>query len=99
LADAERSFGPESSNAVLSLVSLAGAEAKRGRPEEAETLFRRALATSRKTGERLDLIQVAKEYARFLRERGREEEARQVEAMRRPGASAVPPLGPSGSPR
>ncbi len=63
------------------------------------TSRRRALvAISRKTGETLDLIQVAKEYARFLRERGREDEARQVEALSRPGASAQPSPEASGGP-
>ncbi len=83
---AEEHYGADSFMALICLTSLAEAEAGSGKPERAEFFFEWALATCQRTGDARALADVVKQYAKFLRDNGREEDARKVEKLVRPKA-------------
>jgi tetratricopeptide (TPR) repeat protein len=79
----EKIFGPEHPSLGLNHLNLARVYRKLGRYEEAEDSYSRSLAVLREAydpGHR-QRVEVAGAYARFLRDLGREEEAREIEIL------------------
>jgi hypothetical protein len=61
-------------------VALAEIRAEQGRDSEAETLFREAMEITRSGEHSRTDLEVLRPYAQFLRERGRDDEAAELEA-------------------
>src|SRR4029453_191189 len=78
--EARETVGPlDVTSRATTAGSLAQVRAAQGRDEEAEALFREALATVAETDFRNIEHEVLGPYARFLRERERDDEAERLE--------------------
>jgi class 3 adenylate cyclase/tetratricopeptide (TPR) repeat protein len=81
--DARETVGPlDVTSGATTAGSLAQVRAAQGRDEEAEALFREALAMVADTDFRSIEYEVLGPFAQFLRERGREDEAERLEERR-----------------
>jgi class 3 adenylate cyclase/tetratricopeptide (TPR) repeat protein len=87
--------GPEDLGSIATTTgALALVRAAQGRDEEAEALFREALAVLEKTDFRMHQAELTEKLVEFLRERGRTDEASRYEAR----LAEVPPLPDPGTP-
>ncbi|HEX9351809.1 MAG TPA: AAA family ATPase [Gaiellaceae bacterium] len=81
--DARETVGPQDVTSWATTgASLAMVRAAQGRDDEAEQLFREAVDTVSDTDFREILYETLKPFAQFLRERGREDEAADIEERR-----------------
>jgi ATP/maltotriose-dependent transcriptional regulator MalT len=81
--DARETVGPlDVTSRATTAGSLAQVRAAQGHDEEAEALFREALAMVADTDFRSIEYEVLGPFAQFLRERGREDEAERLEERR-----------------
>jgi tetratricopeptide (TPR) repeat protein len=77
---ARETVGPQDATSIASTTAALGAvRAAQGRVEEAEQLFREAVAGLEGTGFRRNQLELTEMLARFLRERGRADEAGEYE--------------------
>ena len=84
--------GEDHPSVAITLNNLAVTARRRARPEEAEALYRRALAIleGRVEPDHPSLVLTVRNYAKLLRDVGREAEAEQLERRwKETGASAV----------
>ena len=80
VSQAEENLAPEDPSLRWEIaVARATLRAAEGRDDEAEALYREALATGEEVGMRLYEVEPLRQLAQFLRERGRAEEAAEVD--------------------
>jgi tetratricopeptide (TPR) repeat protein len=77
---ARETVGPQDATSIATTTASLGiVRAAQGRDDEAEQLFREALAGLEGTGFKRNQLELSETLARFLRERGRVDEAREFE--------------------
>jgi class 3 adenylate cyclase/tetratricopeptide (TPR) repeat protein len=77
---ARETVGPQDATSIATTTAALGiVRAAQGRDDEAEQLFREALAGLEGTGFKRNQLELSEMLARFLRERGRVDEAREYE--------------------
>jgi tetratricopeptide (TPR) repeat protein len=87
--------GPEDASSIATTTgALALVRAAQGRDEEAEELFREAIAVLERTDFRLHQVELTEKLVAFLRKRGRAQDASRYEAR----LVEVPPLADPGTP-